>query len=571
MVFADLFFLYFFLPLCLICYFFGEKLITQAILITGYIVFVFMTGSFGLGIVAMLGAAFNWAMGFLSDKSTGTKTEKMLLAVTAIVDVPLLIGSCFGGVLGLLNIAFFTACYFAGRKLITKNVVLIIFSLVFYAWGEPLWVLLLLFSAVLNWGMGLLVGKFREAKAGKLALAGAIVVDVLLLMIFKYSGFLVENFNGLFHTELPIPQITLPIGISFFTFQAISYVIDCYWETVTPQKSFPKFLLYLSLFPQLIAGPIVRYSVVEKEIVNRKSTINDISEGAMRFVVGLAKKVIIANNLYAVVTQFFGDVNSDQYIDISSLSFLGTWFVIICYSLYVYFDFSGYSDMAIGLGRMLGFHFNENFNYPFICKSISEFWQRWHISLSTFFRDYLFYVPIFGKPRKYFNLFLVWFCTGFWHGAAWNFIFWGLYYGLFLLLEIKLGKKRMKKWPTWVCHIYTKLVIVIGFGIFCFSDLSQLGNFFLNISGISMMTNHNAFADQVTWSAFLKYLFLLITAIAVSMPILPKLKKFFFEWGNNVVYTTGKIAGAVGCAFLLIMSSILLVDTTNNPFLYFRF
>ncbi len=462
-------------------------------------------------------------------------------------------------------------CYFCIRKLKMKNIVLIIFSLIFYAWGEPLWVLLLVFSAAFNWYMGNQIGKYREKKGGKMFLAGAVTVDVLLLVIFKYSGFLVENLNFILPFKLPVPQISLPIGISFFTFQAISYVIDCYWDTVTPQKSFRKFLLYLSLFPQLIAGPIVRYSVVEEEIKRRRSTINDISEGSMRFIVGLAKKVIIANNLYAVVKQFFGDVNFHQYNDVSSMSFLGTWFVIIVYSLYVYFDFSGYSDMAIGLGRMFGFHFDENFKYPFICKNISEFWQRWHISLSSFFRDYLFYAPVFGRPRKYFNLFLVWFCTGLWHGASWNYIFWGLYFGLFLLLEIKIGKKRMKKWPLVLTHIYSKLVIVLGFGIFCFSDMGQLGNFFANVSGLSMITHGNAFADTLTWNVFLKNIFLFIIAVAVSMPILPKIKQFFFEWGNNYVYTTGKVLGAVGCVYLLLMSSILLVDTTNNPFLYFRF
>lgn len=454
--------------------------------------------------------------------------------------------------------------YFACKKLENKNTVLVVFSLIFYAWGEPLCFFLLLFSAFLNWYAGRLIGQFKGTPAAKTAVAAAVVIDIALLMVFKYSGFIVGNINGLLHLSLPVPEIALPIGISFFTFQAISYVIDCYWETVEPQQSFKKFLLYLSLFPQLVAGPIVRYSVVMDEIDKRRSTVDDISEGAMRVIVGLAKKVIVANNLYAIVTQFFGN-------DISNLSFLGTWYTVIAYSLYVYFDFSGYSDMAIGLGRIFGFHFNENFNYPFICKTISEFWQRWHISLSTFFRDYLFYVPIFGKPRKYLNLFLVWFCTGMWHGAEWNFIFWGLYFGLFLLLEIKIGKKRMKKWPLWLTHLYSKLVIVIGFGIFYFSDLGQLGKFFLNISGISMLTNGNSFADIITWNSFLANIFLIIFAVIISMPVLPKIKYFFFEWANNTVYTTGKMLGTVGCAFLLIMSSILLVDSTNNPFLYFRF
>ena len=461
--------------------------------------------------------------------------------------------------------------YFVSRKLKTKNLVLIIFSLIFYAWGEPIWVMLLIFSASFNWFMGLMAGQYREKKSGKVIVGMAIAVDLLMLVIFKYSGFLVENLNGLFRSAIPVPSIRMPIGISFFTFQAISYVIDCYWETVTPQKSFKKFLLYLSLFPQLIAGPIVRYSVVEKEINKRKTTIVDVSEGSMRFIVGLAKKVIIADNLYSIVTKFFGDVNTLKFNDISGMSFLGTWFVIIVYSLYVYFDFSGYSDMAIGLGRIFGFHFNENFNYPFICKTISEFWQRWHISLSSFFRDYLFYVPIFGRPRKYLNLFLVWFCTGMWHGAHWNFIFWGLYFGAFLLLEIKLGKKRMKKWPRFLTHLYSKLVIVIGFGIFCFSDMNQLGNFFLNISGLGMAVNHAPFADTLTWDTFMNNIFLFAIAIIVSMPLLPKIKKFFFEWGNNVVYTTGKVLGTLGCLYLLIMSSLLLVQSTNHPFLYWQF
>lgn len=458
-------------------------------------------------------------------------------------------------------------CYFVCKKLKARNTVLIIFSLIFYAWGEPLWVILLVFSAFFNWYLALVIGKYRGKAGSKLAVAVAIIVDLALLIVFKYTGFIVENLNGilgLFHLSIPVPQITLPIGISFFTFQAISYIMDCYWESVEPQKKFKNFLLYLSLFPQLVAGPIVRYSVIENEINNRKSTALDISEGAMRVIIGLSKKVIIANNLYSIVTQFFGS-------DISNLSFLGTWYTVIAYSLYVYFDFSGYSDIAIGLGRIFGFHFDENFKYPFICKTITEFWQRWHISLSTFFRDYLFYVPIFGRPRKYLNLFLVWFCTGLWHGAEWNFIFWGLYYGLFLLLEIKIGKKRLKKWPLWLTHIYSKLVIVVGFGIFYFSDIGQLGKFFLNISGISMLTNGNSFSDILTWNSFLNNVLLIAFAIIVSMPVLPKVKYFFNNWGNNTIYAVGKIGGTVVCAALLIIVSILLVDSTNNPFLYFRF
>ncbi len=454
--------------------------------------------------------------------------------------------------------------YYLIKPLEQKNIVLIAASLFFYAWGEPVWVLMLVFSAWFNWQMALLIEKHRTDKSGKALVGLSLAVDLGLLIVFKYSGFLVENVNGLLRLSIPVPQITMPIGISFFTFQAISYIMDTYWETVQAQPRFRNFLLYLSLFPQLVAGPIVRYSVIEKEILTRTITPADVSEGAARAILGVSKKVILANNLYAIVEQFFGQ-------DISGLSVMGTWYTVIVYSLYVYFDFSGYSDIAIGLGRMFGFHFDENFNYPFICKTISEFWQRWHISLSSFFRDYLFYVPIFGKQRKYLNLFLVWFCTGMWHGASWNFIFWGLYFGIFIFIETKIGKKRMKKWNKFLTHLYSKAIIIVGFGIFYFTDLSQLGQFFLNITGISMLTSGASFTDILTWHSLLNNLFLILFAIAVSMPLLPKVKYFFNEWGNNTVFTVGKIGGAIGCCILLIISSILLVNSTTNPFLYFRF
>ncbi len=463
-----------------------------------------------------------------------------------------------------LFLAVTLSAYYICRTVKSKNIVLVISSLIFYAWGEPVWVFLLIFSAFLNWGAGLFIEKYKDTKKASVITGLAVVIDIAFLIVFKYSGFIVENINSLLHISIPVPQIVMPIGISFFTFQAISYVLDVLWETVPAQKKFPRFLLYLSLFPQLIAGPIVRYSVIEKEITDRVSRPEDISEGAMRAIIGLSKKVILANNLYVIVEQFFGT-------DITNQSFLGTWYAAIIYSLYIYFDFSGYSDIAIGLGRMFGFHFDENFNYPFICKTISEFWQRWHISLSSFFRDYLFYVPIFGKPRKYLNLFLVWFCTGLWHGASWNFVLWGLYFGLFIFIETLIGKKRLKKWNKILTHVYTKLVIIIGFGIFYFTDMSQLGKFFANISGVSMITNGNAFGDLMVWNSLLSNIFLIIFAIAVSMPILQKVKYFFFEWANNTVYAVGKIGSAVICCALLIICGILMVNNTNNPFLYFRF
>ncbi len=454
--------------------------------------------------------------------------------------------------------------YLLARSIPAKNAVLIIFSVLFYAWGEPLWVILLLFSSFMNWFMALQIERRRGTGGAKAAVGLGIVIDILLLVMFKYSGFIVENFNALTHLGLPVPQIRLPIGISFFTFQAISYLLDCYWENVKVQKHFSRFLLYLSLFPQLIAGPIVRYSVVEEEIENRSVTPTDLCEGALRAIVGLAKKVIIANSLWSIVDTFFGK-------DITGLSVLGTWYTVIVYSLYVYYDFSGYSDIAIGLGRMFGFHFDENFRHPFACKTIAEFWQRWHISLGSFFRDYLLYVPIFGKNRKYVSLFLVWFCTGVWHGAAWNYILWGLYFGCFIFFEQKLGKKRMKKWPIWWKHIYSKLVIIIGFGIFYFEDLGQLGQFFVNISGVAMLTNGAPFFDPITWASLLNNLFLVIAALVCSMPVLPKIKSFFLEAQSDGLYALGRIGSAVACLGLLAAVSILLVDSTNNVFLYWRF
>ncbi len=455
-------------------------------------------------------------------------------------------------------------CYYHADRLRTRNIILIVFSLIFYAWGEPTWVILLVFSAFFNWFMGLQIDRFRGEPAGRLLLAAALVVDLAFLLVFKYTGFFLETINGVFRTSIPIPAIRLPIGISFFTFQAISYILDCYWETVEPQKKFYRFLVYLSFFPQLIAGPIVRYSVIEKELTKRKTNAVDMYEGAQRVIVGLAKKVILANNLYVIVDRFFGN-------SVEGMSMLGTWFVVIVYSMYVYFDFSGYSDMAIGMGRMFGFHFDENFNYPFMCMTIAEFWQRWHISLGSFFRDYLLYVPLFGKRRMYLSLFLVWFCTGMWHGAAWNFILWGLYFGFFIFFEQRLGKKKIKAWPVWWKHIYSKLVIIIGFGIFYFENLRDLGRFFLNITGISMITGKGGFTDPITWAALVNNIFLVFAAVLFCFPLVPKVREWYVNSQDDAIFRIGKIGSMVLCLLLLICSSIMLVDTTNNPFLYWRF
>ncbi len=466
-------------------------------------------------------------------------------------------------------------CYYRAKKLRTRNYILIVFSLLFYAWGEPVYVLLLLFSAFFNWQSGIWIENAKAASAkeggGKNApdrakpfVALAIVVDLAFLLVFKYSGFFVENVNALFRAQIPVPSLRMPIGISFFTFQAISYILDVYWGTVSAQKRFYRFLVYLSFFAQLIAGPIVRYSVIEKELTRRRVTASDFFEGGTRLVLGLAKKVILANNLHAIVDQFFGNGPA-------GLSTLGTWYTVILYSMYVYFDFSGYSDMAIGMGRMFGFHFDENFRYPFVSENISEFWQRWHISLGSFFRDYLLYVPLFGKRRKYANLFLVWFCTGFWHGASWNYILWGLYFGGFIFLELKLGKKKMRKWPVVVRHLYTLAILAVGFGIFYFENFRHLGQFLLNIFGINLLQGLGGFADRATWTSLVNNLFLIAASVIFCMPVVPKVREWIVSREKPGHTELRRYLTLAVCVVLLVVSAIMLVDTTNNPFLYWRF
>ncbi|MCR4861212.1 MAG: MBOAT family protein [Ruminococcus sp.] len=447
--------------------------------------------------------------------------------------------------------------YAAARGIKQKNTVLIIFSLIFYAWGEPVYILLMLLSAFVNYGAGLCIEKFRGQKGDTIATASAVVFDFLMLGVFKYSGFIAENINALFSCSLPVPDIKLPIGISFYTFQTVSYVIDCHWEKVASQKSFPKYLLYLSLFPQLVAGPIVRYSTIEKEIDDRTITVSDVSYGLNRLALGLAKKVIIANQLSLIVDNTLGNI--------ATSTTLGAWYGAAAYGLQIYFDFSGYSDIAIGLGRVFGFHFDENFRHPFICKDITEFWQRWHISLSTFFRDYLLYVPIFGKRRKYGGLFLVWLCTGIWHGASWNFIIWGLYYGLFVFLEMQIGKKRMKKIPVVIRHIYSKIVIIVGFGIFYFEDLSQLGRFFRTIVGVNV-PGLIRIQDKISLT---NNMYLLILTVICTFPVIDGAKKLAER--NFAAKSAISSAAAICSAILLVITSIMLVDATTNPFLYFRF
>lgn len=441
--------------------------------------------------------------------------------------------------------------YIIPKKYIAaKNVVLLIASLFFYAWGEPKNVLLMLLSIAVNYVCGLLLGRFdSDEKKRKVVLWASVVFNLGLLFFFKYFSFVT---GGLF------PVIKLPIGISFFTFQIMSYTIDVYRRSVEPQKNLVKLALYISLFPQLIAGPIVRYIDVEKQLTYRECTAEKTARGMIRFSMGLAKKVIVSNTVAAICDGIFGSTNT--------VPAFTAWVGVICYALQIYFDFSGYSDMAIGMGHMLGFDFLENFNYPYVSCSVQEFWRRWHISLSSWFRDYL-YIPLGGnrrgKVRTYINLIIVFACTGLWHGASFSFIVWGLWHGLFLVIE-RLGfKKALDKLPKFIGWIYTMLVVLVGWVFFRADTLSAamkyLGEMFSFSGGVA---NGMAQFDNLS---FIITVIAIILCTPVYQFLKGKLEKT--EGGKKAAF----VIGAVLATGLFILSVIFLTGSGYNPFIYFRF
>ncbi len=441
--------------------------------------------------------------------------------------------------------------YIIPKKYIAaKNVVLLIASLFFYAWGEPKNVLLMLLSIAVNYVCGLLLGRFdSDEKKRKVVLWASVVFNLGLLFFFKYFNFVT---GGIF------PAIKLPIGISFFTFQIMSYTIDVYRRSVEPQKSLLKLALYISLFPQLIAGPIVRYIDVEKQLTYRECTAEKTARGMIRFSMGLAKKVIVSNTVAAICDGIFGSTNT--------VPAFTAWVGVICYAIQIYFDFSGYSDMAIGMGHMLGFDFLENFNYPYVSCSVQEFWRRWHISLSSWFRDYL-YIPLGGnrrgKVRTYINLIIVFACTGLWHGASFSFIVWGLWHGLFLVIE-RLGfKKALDKLPKFIGWIYTMLVVLVGWVFFRADTLSAamkyLGEMFSFSGGVA---NGMAQFDNLSF-------IITVIAIVLCTPVYQFLKGKLekTEFGKKAAF----VIGAVLATGLFILSVIFLTGSGYNPFIYFRF
>ena len=443
--------------------------------------------------------------------------------------------------------------YITPRK--WRNLFLFFINLLFYGWGEPRLVLLMVFNVAFNYVGGWLVDKYRQdVKKKKLFLILTIILDIGILAVFKYTGMLTETLNHLPFLDIPDLHISLPIGISFYTFQTMSYVIDVYRDDAPVSKNFINFGTYLALFPQLIAGPIVRYRDVAEQMIHRRETLAMFTKGAKFFCVGLAKKVLIANQMGALTSAVIATQDN---------GILGTWVGIIGYTFQIYFDFSGYSDMACGLGNMLGFEFLKNFNYPYISKSITDFWRRWHISLSTWFKEYV-YIPLGGNrkgvPRQIINLLIVWGLTGLWHGAAYNFIFWGLYYGILLILEKFVLKRFLDKLPSVLQHIYTLFIVLIGWGLFYFTDTAQLFEFLGNLFNFG-----RGLGSQETINTIISYLPMLVVAGVASTPLAGKL----YAKVANTRYIW--IAETLFCAAVLFISTASLVSQSYNPFLYFRF
>lgn len=452
----------------------------------------------------------------------------------------------------------FLVLYFAAPKSF-RNGILFFGSLIFYGWGEPVYISLLLFSTLVDFVHGKLVGYFKEKgnlKGARLAVASSAVINLSLLFVFKYTDFVIRSFNELTGSSFPLLGLALPIGISFYTFQTMSYTIDVYRGEAPVQNNLISFGAYVSMFPQLIAGPIVRYQDIAAELNCRKENLEQFSLGIRYFIIGLGKKVLLANQAGALWTEINGILPEER-------SILMVWLGILAFSFQIYFDFSGYSDMAVGMGHMLGFRFPENFNYPYISKSITEFWRRWHISLGTWFKEYV-YIPLGGNRKggllQVRNILIVWLLTGIWHGASLNFLIWGVYFGILLLFEKFILKNILKKLPSWIQHTYACLLVIFGWVLFAFEDLHAGLAYLLQMLGSSGLP----FSNDRTIFLLLGSLSLLVLSVLGSTPLPARLAERFCKKGQTILEPL--FLGAV-----LFLSIAYLVDATYNPFLYFRF
>ena len=492
-----------------------------------------------------------------------------------------------------LFLPVFLAMYFLVRNITYRNIILVAFSLLFYAWGEPVWIVAMLFSAATDYVCGRVIDKSsrdrdrggsaergedrgaergedrdrdrgagrsadRSAERGadrgsKIALALSIVINLGILTAFKYSGFIIRNINFLLGAGIPAPGFNLPLGISFYTFQTLSYTIDMYRGKTTVQKNFLSFLCYVTMFPQLVAGPIVRYGDIADGLRDRKVTKRGFSAGITRFAVGLAKKTMLANPAGAAATALLADV--------SGMTTASAWLGIIMFAFQIYFDFSGYSDMAIGIGKMIGFNFRENFNYPYEARSITDFWRRWHISLGSFFRDYV-YVPLGGNRRyQARNIALVWLLTGLWHGASWNFVFWGAYFGAALMFEKYILRAALDRVPLLFARCYTIIVLLVGWGLFYYTDFAELAVFMKALLFIN--TPLTSFLPR---SILAEYLWLIVVLAAASTSLPKRAVGYLVE-----IFPGSRFTEPVFAAACTLTSLFMLVGQTYNPFLYFRF
>lgn len=439
-----------------------------------------------------------------------------------------------------------------------KNAVMILASLVFFAWGEIRYIFIMLLLAVMDYWCGKKITQYYDNKnKRKVYLYIDVVVNLLILFFFKYADFIIGNVNGITGLNIPLLNIPLPIGVSFNTFQSLSYIIDVYRGTVVCEKSFYNYLTYTTLFPQIIAGPIVRYETVDEELEDKKISLNNFSNGMKRFIIGLGKKVLIANNIGLL----WNVIETGNY---SELSILLSWIGIVAFALQIYFDFSGYSDMAIGLAQIFGMEFDENFNYPYISKSITEFWRRWHITLSNWFKEYI-YIPLGGNRKGLLkqirNILIVWFLTGAWHGASWNFILWGVYFGVILILEKLFLLKVLEKLPKILRHLYSIILILISWAIFAFEDLSMVGEY------IKSMFTAKVIYNQEALYYFRNYVFIIIVGALCSIPIWKKIKEKIDKKDSVILASITSL----GYLAIFLLSTASLVTDSFNPFLYFRF
>ncbi|KGN03302.1 alginate regulatory protein [Clostridium novyi A str. 4570] len=441
-----------------------------------------------------------------------------------------------------------------------RNLVIFLASLVFYAWGEPIYILIMIFSTVFDYCNGLLIDKFKDnKKITRCVFLNSMIVNLGILGFFKYYNFLIGNINDILHINIATTSLPLPIGISFYTFQTMSYVIDLYFDKVEVQKNIISFGTYVTMFPQLVAGPIVQYGDIAKQLNKRKESLSKFGEGAQIFIIGLGKKVLLANNVGLLWS-------SIKATPLGELSIVSAWIGIIGFTFQIYFDFSGYSDMAIGLGKMFGFDLIKNFDYPYISRSVTEFWRRWHMSLGAWFREYV-YIPLGGNKKgalkQYRNLFVVWFLTGLWHGASWNFVLWGLYFGVFVTLEKIFILKLLKKSPRFISHIYTMFLVIIGWVLFEFDDMSACISFMKVLFGFGKNAILNTQAMYYMYTNWILFVILIICSTPLPMKVISFIRK--------KLNTISSVALPVAYLIIMFISTAYLVNDTYNPFLYFKF